>query len=251
MAQERRRVQAALPMESRSQPDSEATDVKIDEDSRQDRDKGNSNEANKLKDPDTPKRQLQPCAKDDGVTILLEEKMQERDELNIQLQNHKPLLQRLRLATEAKAKASKGLEVAKREEADIVELSALKRTEVGQFKDSRTRICNTTTVSNWYRTETGSAELCHFESPGVHSVAAPLSLVQCAAVPQLPQRRSAGRLRCLLQGARAKGLGTTAKTPVIPPAPAPATPPPHAGAFAPFPKPTPARVDPPPPQGVP
>ena len=135
VAQERRRVQATLPMESRSQPDSEPTDVKIDEDSSQDRDNGNSKEvANKLKDLDTLFRQLQPCAKDEGVAALLEEKKQERDELRIQLQNHKPLHQRLRLATEARAKASKGLKVAKREEADIVDLLALKRAEVDQFK---------------------------------------------------------------------------------------------------------------------
>ena len=121
--QERDRVQASLPMESRSQPDSEATNVKIDEDSSQDRDKGNSREvANKLKDLDTLIRQLQPCAKDEGVATLLEEKKQERDELKIQLQTHKPLHQRLRLATEARAKASKALEITKRQEADIVEL---------------------------------------------------------------------------------------------------------------------------------
>ena len=74
VAQERRRVQASLPMESRSQADSEATDVKIDEDSSQDRDKGSSKEvANKLKDLDTLIRQLQPCAQDGGVASLLEE----------------------------------------------------------------------------------------------------------------------------------------------------------------------------------
>ena len=41
-------VQAALPMESRSQADSEATGVKIDEDSSQDWDKGSSKEVVKL-----------------------------------------------------------------------------------------------------------------------------------------------------------------------------------------------------------
>ena len=112
VAQERRRVQASLPMESRSQADSEATDVKIDEDSSQDRDKGNTKEiANKLK----------------GSSLL--EQKQERDELKIQLQNYKPFHQ-----PEARAKASKALEGAKREEADIVELLALKRAEVNQFK---------------------------------------------------------------------------------------------------------------------
>ena len=120
VAQERRRVQATLPMESRSQADSEATDVNIDEDSSKDRDKGNTKEiANKLKDLDSLIRQLQPCARDKGVATLLEEKKQERDELTIQLQNYKPLHQRLRLATEARAKASKALESAKREEADF------------------------------------------------------------------------------------------------------------------------------------
>ena len=64
VAHERRRVQAALPMEPRSQADSEATDVKIDEDSSQDRDKGNTKElGNKLKDLDAVIRQLQPCAR--------------------------------------------------------------------------------------------------------------------------------------------------------------------------------------------
>ena len=52
---------------------------------------------------------LQPCARDEGVASLLEEKKQERDELKIQLQNYKPLHQRLRLATEDRAKASKVL----------------------------------------------------------------------------------------------------------------------------------------------
>ena len=79
-------------MESRSQADSEATDVKIDEDSSQDRDNCNTKEvANKLKDLDALIRQLQPCARDEGVASLLEEKEQERDELKIQLQNYKPL----------------------------------------------------------------------------------------------------------------------------------------------------------------
>ena len=64
-----------LPMESRSQADSEATDVKIDEDSSQDRDKGNTKEiAHKLKDLDSLIRQHQPCARDEGVASMLEEK---------------------------------------------------------------------------------------------------------------------------------------------------------------------------------
>ena len=57
-------------------------------------------------------------------------------------------------------------------------------------------------------------------------------------VSQLPQRRSAGRLRRLLQGARAqpglRGFSAHRRAPVSPPAPAPETPP-AAGAFAPFP----------------
>ena len=133
-------------MESRSQADSEATDVKIDDDSSQDRDKGNTKEiANKLKDLDSLIRQPQPCARDEGVASMLEEKKQERDELKIQLQNYKPLHQRLRLATEARAKASKALESAKREEADIVELLA---PSVRRSISSRPRFSSTTTMSN-------------------------------------------------------------------------------------------------------
>ena len=182
VAQERRRVQAALPVESRSQPDSELTDVKVDEDLNQDRDKCNSKEvANKLKDLDTLIRQLQPCAKDDRVAALLEEKKQERDELKIQLQNHKPLHQRLRLATEARAKASKALEIAKKEEADIVELLALKRAEVDQFKATRLQHNNNVELlEQRYRTETGSADLGQFEIPGFQTMA-PLSPSQWAA----------------------------------------------------------------------
>ena len=117
-----------------------------DEDSNQDRDNGNDKDiANKLKDLDALIRQLQPCARDEGVASLLEEKKQERDELRILLQNYKPLHQRLRLAKEARAKASKTLEGAKREEADIVELLALKRAEVDQLKAT---LLNTTTMSN-------------------------------------------------------------------------------------------------------
>ena len=60
-------------MESRSQADSKATDVKIDEDSSQDRDKGNTREiANTLKDLDALIRQLQPCARD-GLPVGGEE----------------------------------------------------------------------------------------------------------------------------------------------------------------------------------
>ena len=80
VAQERRRVQATLPMESRSQASSEVTDVKIDEDWSHDRDKGNSTEvANKVKDLHTLIRN-QPCARDEGVAAALEEKKQECDE---------------------------------------------------------------------------------------------------------------------------------------------------------------------------
>ena len=110
------------------------------------------------------------------------------------------LHQRLRLATEARAKASKALQVAKREEADIVELLALKRAEVDQFK--ATLLQHIKNSVELLELETGSAELCHVESPSVHTVTTPLSRVQWAArFSQLPQRRSAGRLRCLLQGA--------------------------------------------------
>ena len=71
VAQERRRVKAVLPVESRSQPDSELTDVKLDEDLNQDRDKCNSKEvANKLKDLDILIRQLQPCAMDDRSFVF-------------------------------------------------------------------------------------------------------------------------------------------------------------------------------------
>ena len=235
-AQERCRVQATLPMESRSQADSEATHVKIDEDSSQDRDKGNSKEvANKLKDVVTLIRQLQPCAKDEGVAAKLEEKKQERDELKIQLQNRKPLHHRLRLATEARAKASKALEVAKREEADTAELLALKRAEVDQIKATLLQHNNNVKLLKLrYRTEAGNAEPRHFESPGVQMVAAPLSPVRWAAgASQLPQRRRAGRFRCLLQGARR--VGGRRRDTRHSAAPAPETPPGHAGAFAPFP----------------
>ena len=79
VVQERRRVQATLPMESRSQADSEATDTKIDEDSSQDRE-----------------------------ASLLEEKKQERDELQMQLQNYKPLHQSLHLVTEVRERERSG-----------------------------------------------------------------------------------------------------------------------------------------------
>ena len=249
VAQERRRVQAALPVESRSQPDSELTDVKVDEDSNQDRDKCNSKEvANKLKDLDTPIRQLQPCAKDDRVAALLEEKKQERDELKIQLQNHKPLHQRLRLATEATAKASKALEVAKKEEADIAELLALKRAEVDQFKATLLQHNNNVELlEQRYRTETGSADLGQVELPGFQTMA-PLS----------PSQWAAGFRNCLnsqawevfdafykeLEHSPDSEGGLPDETPVPAPAQVPVSSPAGAGAFAPFPRPRPTRVDP-------
>ena len=239
--QERRRVQATLPMESRSQADSETTDVKIDEDSSQDRDKGNTKEiANKLKDLDSLIRQLQPCARDD-VASLLEEKKQERDELKIQLQNYKPLHQRLRLATEAMAKASKALESAKRQEADIVELLPLKRAEVDQHASPAQQQCRTVgaEISDGGRQCKGvSLRITRGPDAGGATLADPVD----RGVPQMPQRRSAGRLRRLLQGDRTKpGLGAHRRPRV-------------AGAFAPFPRARAARMDPylaPPPQGVP
>ena len=179
-------------------------------------------------------------------------KKQERDELKVQLRNCKPLHRRLRLATEATAKASKVLEVAKREEADV-ELLALKRAEVDQFKATLLQHNNNVELLELrYRTEAGSAELRHFESPGVQTVAAPLSPIQWAA----------GFRNCLNAEARdvidafcleleqsldSAGPGPTAETP------APEKPP-AAGAFPPFPRFRAARMDPylaPPPQGVP
>ena len=249
MAQERRRVKAVLPVESRSQPDSELTDVKLDEDLNQDRDKCNSKEvANKLKDLDTLIRQLQPCAKDDRVAALLEEKKQERDELKIRLQSHKPLHQRLRLATEARAKASKALEIAKKEEADIAELLALKRAEVDQFKATLLQHNNNVELlEQRYRTETGSADLGQFEVPGFQTMA-PLS----------PSQWAAGFRNCLNSQARevfdtfCKELehssdserGLPDETPVPAPAQTPESSPAAVGAFAPFPRPRPTRVDP-------
>ena len=94
--------------------------------------------------------------KDKQHASLLEEKKQERDELKIQLQNYKHLRQR--------PKASKALEVAKLEE--------------GAF--SR-QTCDVELLELRYGTEAGSADLCHFESPGVQTVAAPLSPIQWAA----------------------------------------------------------------------
>ena len=70
---------------------------------------------------------------------------EEREELKIQLQNCKPLHQRLRLATEDKAKDSKALEVAKREEAGIVELSA---SSVRRSISSRPRFSSPSSMSN-------------------------------------------------------------------------------------------------------
>ena len=249
VAQERHRVQAALPMESRSQPDGEVADVKIDEDSSQDRDRGNSKEvANKLKDLDTLIRQLQPCAKDDGVAALLEEKKQERDELKIRLQNHKPLHQRLRLAKEERAKASKALEVAKREEADIVELLALKRAEVDQLKATLPQHNNNFELLELrYRTQTGSAYLCHFESPGVQTVTAPLSPIQWAAGFRNCLNAEARDVFDAFYGELEKSPDSEGGLPDETPFPAPAhfhaSPPVNAGAFAPFPKPRPTRVD--------
>ena len=115
------------------------------------------------------------------MAALLKDKKQELDELQIRLQNHKPLHQRLRLATEARAKASKALEFAKREEADIVELLALSVRKVDQLKATLLQHNNNVELLELrYRTETGSADLCHFESPRVQT-AAPLSPSQWAA----------------------------------------------------------------------
>ena len=136
-------------------------------------------------------------------------------------------------------------------------------SNVRRSVNSRPRFCSTTTgvelLELRCRTETGSAELCHFESHGVQTVTAPLSPIWWAA----------GFRNCLNAEARdvfdafckelehspdSDGLGPTAERPVIPLGPAPETPPSQAGAFAPFPSPRTARVDPylaPPPQGVP
>ena len=154
---------------------------------------------------------------------------QERDELKIQLQNHKPPHSRLRLDTEARAKASKALEVAKREEADIVELSALKRAEVDQFKGTLLQHNNSVEPPELrYRTEAG-AELVHFESPGVQTAAGAVGFRDCLK----GGARDVFDAFCkeIEQSANSDGLGAAAKTPVIPPAPAPETPA-QVGAFA-------------------
>ena len=178
-------------------------------------------------------------------------------ELKIPLQTHKLLYHRLRLATEARAKASKALEVAKREEADIVELSAVKRAEVDQLKATLLQHNNDVELLELrYRTEAGNAELCHFESPGVQTVAAPLSRVRWAAGFRNCLNAEARDLfdafcKELEQNPDSEGLGAAAETPVIPPAPE--TPLGQAGDFAPFPKPRSARVGPylaPPPRRV-
>ena len=136
-----------LADESRSQADSEATDVKIDEDSSQDRDKGNSKEvANKVKDLNTSTRQFHPCAKDEGVTALSEEKKQERDELEIQLQNHKPLHHRFAPGHRGKGEGqqrSGGRQAGKRRTSWSLEPSSLRRSI-----SSRPRFCSRTTLSN-------------------------------------------------------------------------------------------------------
>ena len=101
------------------------------------------------------------------MAFLLEGKKQEQ-----------PLHQRLRLATEGQ-QSSGGCQAA---EADIVELSALNRSEVDQFKATLLLHNNYVELLELrYRTEAGSAELCHFESPGVQTVTAPLSPIQWAA----------------------------------------------------------------------
>ena len=182
------------------------------------------------------------------MAALLEEKKQERDELKTQLQNHKPLHQRLRLATEARAKASKALEIAKKEEADIVELLALKRAEVDQFKATLLQHNNNVELlEQRYRTETGSADLGQFELPGFQTMA-PLSPSQWAAGFRNSlnsQAREVFDTFCKeLENRPDSEGGLPDETPVPAPAQVPVSSPTGAGAFAPFPRPRPTRVDP-------
>ena len=194
--------------------------------------------ANKLKDLDTLIRQFQPCAKDDGVAALLEEKKQERDELKIQLQNHKPLHQRLRLATEARAKASKALEVANREEADIVELLALKRAEVDQHNATLLQHNNVELLELRYLTETGQCRSLSFSN---HQGSRrwrrfpQVSGLRCFSTASTKGPREQPRLRG--RPARTKRLSRRRLMFMR-------SPPVNVGASAPFPIPRPTRVDP-------
>ena len=62
-----------------------------------------------------------------------------------------------------------------------MELLAFKRKEVDQFKATLLRHnTNVELLELRPRTEAGSAELCHFESPVVQTLAAPLSPIQWA-----------------------------------------------------------------------
>ena len=139
-----------------------------------------------------------------------------------------------------------------------MELLAPKRAEVDQFKATLLQHNNNVELLELrYRTEADSAELCHFETSGVQTLAAPLSPIQWAEGGRKclnAEARDVFDAFCkeLEQSPDSEGLAPTAETLVIPPAPAPETPL-AAGAFAPFPRPRAARMDPhlaPPPQGV-
>ena len=96
--------------------------------------------------------------------------------------------------------------------------SALKRAEVDEFKATLLQHNNNVELLELrYRTEAGSAELCHFESPGVLSVAAPLSPIQWAAGFRNCLNAEARDVfdafcRELEQSPDSEGLGPTAET---------------------------------------
>ena len=101
-------------------------------------------------------------------------------------------------------------------------------------------------------------QICVTSNHQVQTLAAPLSPIQWAEGFRKFLNAEAREIfdafcKELQQSPDSQGLAPNAETLVIPPAPAPETPP-AAGAFAPFPRPRAARMDPylaPLPQGVP
>ena len=183
MAKERRRVQATLPVESRSQADSEAADVD------EDRDKGNTKEiANKLKGPGRPHltaSALRP-RRGRGLPVGGEEAGARRaQDTAAELQAPSSAPAPGHGSQGEGQQGCKALEVAKRD----------------QFKATLLQHNN-------------NVELLELR----YRIRGPDSRIQWAAeFSQLPQRRIARRLRRLLQGARAQpGLRRTwgSETPV-------------------------------------
>ena len=205
VVQERRRVQATLPMESRSQADSEATDVKIDEDPSKDRDKGNTKEiANKLKDLDSHIRQLQPCARDEGVASLLEEKKQERAQDTVaELQASSPASTPGHGSQGEGQQSSRKCQAGRGGHRGAFSPQACGGRSVQGHASPAQQQCRTVgaEISDEGRQcRAVSLRITRGPDAGSATLADPVS----RGVSQMPQRRSAGRLRRLQQGARAQ-----------------------------------------------